>query len=113
GPSKFDLVQKIVETKKGLTSYLHYNTDIFEEATIQRMSAHFRQLLEDIVEHPDAAISELALLSAEEREQQLVEWNDTSVSYARHLTLHELFEAQAAATPEAIALVYEAEQLSY
>jgi len=52
-------------------------------------------------------------LSAEEREQQLVEWNDTSVSYARHLTLHELFEAQAAATPEAIALVYEAEQLSY
>ncbi|HEX7771280.1 MAG TPA: condensation domain-containing protein, partial [Pyrinomonadaceae bacterium] len=113
GTSKFDLVQKIVETKKGLTSYLHYNTDIFEEATIRRMSAHFRQLLEDIVEHPDVAISQLALLSAEERAQQLVEWNDSSVSYARQQTLHELFETQAAATPEAIALVYEAEQLSY
>src|SRR6185369_16512157 len=68
--------------------------------------------LQNIVEHPDAAISQLSLLSEEERAQQLVEWNET-VSYPRGLTLHELFEAQAAATPEVIALVYEAEQLSY
>ena len=76
------------------------------------MCGHFQRLLQNIVEHPDAAISQLSLLSEEERAQQLVEWNET-VSYPRRLTLHELFEAQAAATPEAIALVYEAEQLSY
>ncbi len=113
GTARFDVVQNMFETANGLSGSLHCNTDLFDLETIKQMSEHFQRLLQSIVEHPDAAISELELLSAEEREQQLVEWNDTSVSYARHLTLHELFEAQAAATPEAIALVYETEQLSY
>jgi amino acid adenylation domain-containing protein len=113
GTARFDVVQNMFETEKGLSGSLHCNTDLFDLETIKQMSEHFQRLLHSIVEHPDVAISELALLSAEERAQQLVEWNDTAVSYARDLTLHERFEAQAAATPEAIALVYEAEQLSY
>jgi non-ribosomal peptide synthetase component F len=113
GTARFDVVQNMFETEEGLGGSLHGNADLFDLETIKRMCGHFQRLLHSIVEHPDVAISQLALLSAEEREQQLVEWNDSSVSYARHLTLHELFEAQAAAAPEAIALVYEAEQLSY
>jgi amino acid adenylation domain-containing protein len=113
GTSKFDLVQKIVETKKGLTSYLHYSTDLFDATTIRRMATHFRHLLEGIIEHPEEHISRLPLLNEEERAQQLTEWNDTTVEYPRRLTLHELFEAQAERTPHAVAVVYENEQLTY
>ncbi len=111
--AKFDLSLEMVETNARLEGEIKYNTDLFDAATIQRMSQHFQQLLQGIVTRPETELSKLPLLTEAEIEQQLVEWNDSGVEYPRHLTLHQLFESQAAATPDAIALVYEDEQLTY
>ncbi len=113
GTSKFDITLSMSETGQQVGGFWEYNTDLFDEATIQRMTSHFQQLLQGIVAQPETAVSQLPLLSAAEIEQQLVQWNDTAIEYPRHLTLHQLFESQAAATPDAIALVYEDEQLTY
>src|SRR6185369_12206269 len=78
-----------------------------------RMTSHFQQLLQSIVADPDLQISRLPLLNEGEIAQQLTAWNETSVAYPHDLTLHQLFEAQAAATPAAVALISETEQISY
>jgi amino acid adenylation domain-containing protein len=111
--AKFDLSLEMVETNTRLEGEIKYNTDLFDAATIERMSQHFQQLLQGIVAQPEAEVSQLPLLTAAEIEQQLVQWNDSGVEYPRNLTLHQLCEAQAVATPEAIAVVYEDEQLTY
>ena len=70
-------------------------------------------LLEGIVADPEQRIGELPLLTAAERHQLLVEWNDTATDYPQDRCIHQLFEEQAARTPDAVAVVFEDEQLSY
>ena len=77
------------------------------------MAGHLACLLEGIVAEPDEKISRLPLLTDVEREQLLVAWNDTAMAFASELCLHELFEAQVVRTPDAVALVFEDERLSY
>src|SRR5262249_54401588 len=113
GTSKFDITLSMSETGQQVGGFWEYNTDLFDEATIERMSQHFQQLLQGVAEHPETQLPQLPLLTAPERDQQLIEWNDTALDYPRHLTLHELFEAQAAATADATALIYEDEHLTY
>jgi len=114
GPtSKFDLSLFVQERDGGLEAYFEYATDLFERPTIERLAGHLRVLLEGIVADPDVAIGALPLLSESERRQLLVEWNETSADYPREQCLHQLFMAQAAKTPDAVALVYEDLQLSY
>ncbi len=81
-----------------------YNSDLFERATVERMLRHYRNLLEAVVAHPETRISDLPLLTDAERRQQLVEWNATAVPYPADRCFHHLFEAQAARTPDAIAV---------
>jgi len=111
--SQFDLMLIMVETDKELLASLEYNTDLFEVSTIARMAGHFRILLEGIADDPDQSVSKLPLLTEAERHQLLVEWNDTRAEYPRDKCLHELFEEQAEQTPNAAAVVFEDEQLSY
>ena len=111
--AKFDLTLSLAETDNGLVGVLEYNTDIFEPATIERLTGHFQTLIEGIVSKPRQTIQELPLLTATERHQLLVEWNDTTVSYPYDQSVHQLFEAQVEKTPEAIAAVFENQQLSY
>ena len=111
--TRTDLFLNLIETQNTIIGNLQYNTDLFDEATIQRIQMHFQQLLESVIENPDSQISHLTLLTDHEKQQQLITWNDTTVEYGRHLTLPELFEAQAAATPEAVALSYQEEQVTY
>ena len=113
GKAKFDLILTVGETDGRLSALLEYNTDLFDIATIRRMARHFERLLEAAVSNPDAKVSRLPLLSDAEREQILFEWNDTRAEYASDGCIHELFERQAAATPEAVALVFKDERLSY
>jgi amino acid adenylation domain-containing protein len=111
---KFDLTLTMSETPEGrLQSVWGYNPDLFAKSTIERMMAHFEMLLESVVTNPEQHLSELALLTAEEREQTLVDWNDTAVEYPREKLLHQLFEEQVTRTPEAVVIAYEGEQLSY
>ena len=99
------------EQTDGLSVLAVYNTDLFDTATIARMLAHFQTLLESIVAHPEQRIANLPLLTVAEQ-QLLIDWNNTQVNYAQDRCIHELFEAQAEQTPEAIAIVFEA-QLTY
>ncbi|MEH2121095.1 amino acid adenylation domain-containing protein [Nostoc sp.] len=110
--AKFDLTLSLMETAQGLVGILEYNTDLFESSTISRMARHFQTLLEQIVANPQQRVSELALLTPAEK-AQLAEWNDTSVEYPQQQCIHQLFESQVERTPDAVAVVFESEQLTY
>jgi amino acid adenylation domain-containing protein len=113
GVAKFDLSLFLRDDVEGLRALLEYNTDLFDAGTIARLLGHFRTLLEGIVTDPDRPLSELPLLTEPERYQALVEWNATDAERPREATVHGLFEAQAARTPDAIAATFEGEALSY
>ncbi|MEL6331449.1 MAG: amino acid adenylation domain-containing protein [Cyanobacteria bacterium J06626_26] len=112
--AKFDLTLEIENSAQGLVGYWIYNSDLFDADTVVRMGHHFEALLKAMVEDESQSLGSLSLLSAEERQQILIDWNDTAVSYpqAQHC-IHELFEQQVNLTPEAVAVVYGQEQLSY
>ncbi|QLE39947.1 amino acid adenylation domain-containing protein [Nostoc sp. C052] len=111
--AKFDLTLAMGSTDTGLVGVLEYNTDLFDAATIERMAGHFVTLLEAIVANPQESISQLPLLTAVEQQQLLIDWNDTSVDYPTEKCIHQLFEEQVARTPDALAVVFENEQLTY
>jgi amino acid adenylation domain-containing protein len=111
--AKFDLSLSVEETEQGLVGAWEYNTDLFDASAIARMQKHFHNLLLAIVEHPQQRLSELSLLSPNEQHQLLVEWNHTQTDYPHHCCIHQLFEAQVEQTPDAIALAFEQQQLSY
>ena len=112
-PAKFELSLELDDAASGLNGSFEYNTDLFDAATIARMAGHLRTLLEGVVANPDQRISELPLLTGAERQQLLVEWNDTRVQYPEAACIHQLFEAQVKRTPDAVALVNRGQRLSY
>ena len=89
-----------------------YNTDLFDQDSIERLSGHFSALLEAIVANPQQAVGRLALL-ADRDIRQLGAWNDTRQDYPRQQTLVGLFEEQARQSPEAVALVFDGEAWTY
>lgn len=92
---------------------ISYNRNRFEEATITRMLGHLQTLLEGIVTHPEQQLKDLPLLTAAERNQLLVEWNNTQAAYPNNSCIHHLFEAQVEQTPDAVAVVFEEQSLTY
>jgi amino acid adenylation domain-containing protein len=111
--AKFDLLLSLENTPSGLIGEWEYNTDLFDATTIERMAGHFQTLLEAIVANPEQHLTELPLLTEPERHQLLVEWNDTTKEYPKDKCIHQLFEEQVTLTPDAIAVVFEEEQLTY
>ncbi|MEL7406747.1 MAG: amino acid adenylation domain-containing protein, partial [Cyanobacteria bacterium J06558_2] len=111
--AKFDLTLSMSETESGLSGNFEYNTDLFEPETIERMAGHLETLLKAIVANPQQRLSDLPLLTEPERQQLLVEWNDTYLDYPQDKCIHQLFEEQVGKTPDAVALVFEDEQLTY
>jgi aspartate racemase len=113
GTARFDLNLNIQEKQSGLQGYIDYNTDLFDASTIERLCEHFTGLLDAVVADPNAPIDTLPLLTAKERQRILVEWNDTGGDDPSDRCIHELFEAQAERTPEAVAVVFDDRQLTY
>ncbi|MDZ8257987.1 non-ribosomal peptide synthetase [Nostoc sp. ChiQUE01b] len=111
--AKFDLTLTMENTPNGLFGWWEYNTDLFDSSTIERMTGHFLTLLEAIVANPSERISQLPMLKASEQQQLLVEWNDTQVDYPQDKCIHQLFEELVERTPDAIAVVFENQQLTY
>ena len=111
--AKFDLTLSIHETPEGLSGALHYNTDLFDDATITRILGHFEIMLEGIVREPKQFISDLPILTEADKHQLLVEWNDTKRGYPKDKCIHELFEEQVERSPDAVAVVFEEQQLTY
>ncbi len=112
GTARFDLTLIVEEGAGGLECAWEYATDLFDGTTVARMAAHFRNLLEGAVAGPERPVWELPVLSAAERRQIVVEWNDTGVAYPP-ACLHHLFERQVARTPAAVAVVFGDEHLTY
>jgi amino acid adenylation domain-containing protein len=110
--AKFDITLSMIEDDRGLGGKLEYNTELFEQNTIDRMLAHFQNLLAGAVANPHQLISELPLLTQEEMSQLLVDWNQSRADYP-NLTIHQLFEQQAQLTPCATAVIFGEEHLSY
>ena len=113
GTSKFDLSLELDDRPEGLIGRFEYNTDLFDAATIDRMVGHWQTLLEVISTCPDQRVGELPLLTSDERQRLLVEWNATNQAYPRDMCIHQLLEEQAERTPDSIAVVYEDEQITY
>src|SRR3984957_54577 len=97
--AKTDFGIDVYLSPDGANGVCSYDADLFDRTTIERMIAGFRVLLEDIAAHPDARISELALLDANERARLVAQWNDTAADLP-HTTAGELIAAQAARTPQ-------------
>ncbi len=113
GAPKFDLTLALSETPDGLLGQFEYANDLFDAPAIEGLARHFTTLLEGIVVDPGQPIGHLPLLTSGERHQLLVKWNDTAVDYPRDRCIHQLFEEQVESTPEAVALVFDDEQLTY
>lgn len=113
GTAKFDLTLYFEEIRHGLAAALEYRTELFQPATMRRMLAHLEVLLEGLLAQPERSIAELPLLPEAERRQVLTEWNRTQADYPQEQCYQELFERQAAATPDAVAVVFEQATLTY
>lgn len=113
GTAKFDLNLAVYERVDSLHCYFTYNTDLFDCSTIKRVAGHFRTLLEGIVNNPGERLLALPLLNTMERQQLLVEWNDTQKDYAEDRCVHELFQAQVERSPDSVAVVFEEQELTY
>ncbi|MEG4145747.1 amino acid adenylation domain-containing protein [Microcoleus sp. Pol12B5] len=102
-----------VDSSEGISGMVIYSADLFDEATITRLIGHFQTLLESIVANPEQRIANLQYLSAQERDRLLVECNNTQADYPQNLCIHQLFEMQADRTPDAVALVFGEERVTY
>ncbi len=111
--SKFDLTLSLMETSAGLAGFWEYNTDLFDDITIDRLNGHFQALLAGIITDPDRSISQLPLLTAPEQQQLLTDWHEPAVAYPQDRCIHHLFETQVATTPEAIAVVFAGKTVTY
>ena len=96
-----------------LMALIKYDCSKFEVRTIHRMLSHLSNLLAAIAANPEQRLAAYDVLGQDERQQLLVEWNDTSTSYPSHQQIQQLFEEQAGQTPDAIAVVFEEQSLSY
>jgi amino acid adenylation domain-containing protein/non-ribosomal peptide synthase protein (TIGR01720 family) len=111
--TKFDLMVSLFESTDGLSGRIEYSTDLFDAATIARLTYHFQTLLEGIVTNPDQPLSTLPILPPSERHQLLVEWNPLDSKLQPPRCIHHRFEAQVDRTPDAIAVTFGEQRFSY
>jgi amino acid adenylation domain-containing protein len=109
----FDLFLNAVEGESGLVVDCDYNTDLFDAETVQRWLGHFEVLLESMAAEPLAPVAGLQILSEAERRRLVEEWNATQADYPRDQLVTQRIEAQAARTPQAVALICGGRQLTY
>ncbi|MEI6328559.1 MAG: amino acid adenylation domain-containing protein [Pseudanabaena sp. ELA645] len=108
----FDLTLSMQEIDQKLRGAFEYNANVFAPETIARMVESFQILVEAIADRPEEKIGYLPLLTASQRQQILVEWNRTQTDYPQK-SIQQLFEEQVERNPDAIAIVYEQQQLTY
>ena len=109
----FDLHLYIIEEETHLRAFASYNKSWFETETIKRLINHFSNILKAMAVDQDQCISALPMLNKQEKHQLLVGWNGTQVAYPKDKCIHQLFEEQVERMPEAVAVVFEDQQLTY
>jgi amino acid adenylation domain-containing protein/non-ribosomal peptide synthase protein (TIGR01720 family) len=113
GFADYDLSFNVTEIGDELMLDCDYNTDLFDAATIDRLLEHFQTLLQGLVADPEQSLSQLPLLTAAQKQQLLVEWNNTQIDYPNGKCIHQLFEAQVQKTPDAVAVEFAGQKLTY
>jgi len=108
-----ELALIVLQTEQGLKGRVEYQPHLYEIEAIARLVEHWQMLLEGIVTDPTQHISELPLLTGSERQQILVEWNETAANYSHERCIHQLFEAQAERNPDGLAVMYQETALTY
>jgi amino acid adenylation domain-containing protein len=111
--SKFDITFFFCEAGNALQLNVVYNRDLYSADSMQRLVGHLQQLLQIAIDSPGTPVSQLDYISAEEKQQLQIGFSESSIAYPDNKTVVDLFEEQAARTPDAIALVYEGEELTY
>jgi amino acid adenylation domain-containing protein len=113
GTAKLDLVANLVKTDEDLVAEMEFNEDLFEAETVKRWLGYWETLLTSIAANPECAVGQLALLPEPEREQLLVDWNQTRRPYPQEASVSRLFEVQTAKTPQQVAVVDGERQFTY
>jgi non-ribosomal peptide synthetase component F len=109
----FDLTLVVADNEDEIWLDAKYNTDLFDDDRIARMFGHYQTLLEAVATGPDRRLAELPMLTNGERQQLLVEWNATDVILSQDVCVHQLFERQVERTPDAIAVVFGNQKITY
>jgi len=112
GTSKFDLTLEIDEVDGELATAFVYSTDLFDQATVERMLGHLQQILETMVAQPDLPIAAIELVTSAERQQLLIEWNATETAFETDFVQHAIAR-HAQTQPDQLALRYGDQQYSY
>lgn len=111
--AKFDLTFSAAENSSTISMSLEYCTKIFKRETAEKMAEHYLNILRQVTDTPDVKLSEIDIISKEEKEKILLQFNNTVAKYPQNCTLHELFSEQAKKFPESIAVVVGNEEMSY
>ncbi|MEO8380765.1 MAG: amino acid adenylation domain-containing protein, partial [Acidobacteriota bacterium] len=111
--AQYELSVHLSDSGEALSGMLVYASDLFERATVERWAGHYVRLLEAMVADAAAGVETLPILSATERKQLLYGFNATQAEYPKDTLIHELFEQQGAGKPDAVAVVFEDQSLSY
>lgn len=111
--SKFDMTLHAFEKNDHIKCTFEYNTDLFNNDTIQRMGEHFLVLLKDILQNPAKPVSEYSILTEKEKHQILTEWNSQNITFPVEQAIHQIFENQVTKSPEAVAIEFEDQSLTY
>jgi len=111
--AQFDLSLHIYETSKQLNCVIEYNTNLFKRNRIDRMTGHFMELVTSLMNNPDQKIKQIPLLTENEKKVILGDWNATNVDFPENQCIHQLFEIQAAKTPDKVVLRDEKRQMTY
>ncbi|WP_035338755.1 AMP-binding protein, partial [Dickeya sp. DW 0440] len=111
--AQFDLSLDITESNTGLSGQLNYATALFEAHTIRRFLTYWQTLLRAMVADSARPVAQIALLADTERRQVLYDFNETETRFPADSCIHELFEQQAARQPDAIAVVFDGQSISY
>jgi amino acid adenylation domain-containing protein len=109
----FDISLELSNANDHFNANLVYNMDLFDESAIFRMVSHYQNILLEILSQPESSLSRLQILSSSEKQQILLDWNNTDVAYPDYSGLHEMVEEQARKQPDALAVVFEGQQLTY
>jgi amino acid adenylation domain-containing protein len=113
GTAKMDLTVNLAETPDGICGWIEYATDLFSPGAVARLRGHYLTLLQGVAADPDQRVSSLPLLTENENQQLLHEWNGPRIDYPRGRCVHEIFEEQAGRAPDAPALAFEGRELTY
>jgi amino acid adenylation domain-containing protein len=111
--SMFDMTIEFLPSGEALDGAIQFNTELFDAPTIDRLWGHLNSYLQQAIAEPEKKVAEISLLTSAERRQLLLEWNRTEQAYPRETPLAELVEAQVERTPDALAVVYGEQHLTY